>query len=58
MYDQLNADKEDDPNENYNILHSIISNSINENCPSKIIKFEKNMKANIVNWLLVVLLNV
>ena len=30
MYDQLNTDKECDPNENYNILNSIISNSINE----------------------------
>ena len=44
MYDQLNADKEDDPNENYNILHSIISNSINEHFPSKLIRFKKTFR--------------
>ena len=41
MYDQLNTARECDPNENYNILHSIISNSINEHFPSKLIKFKK-----------------
>ena len=42
MYDQLNTDRECDPNENYNILHWIISNSINEHFPSEMIKFKKH----------------
>ena len=41
MYDQLNTDRECDPNENYNILHSIISNSKNKHFPSKLITFKK-----------------
>ena len=41
MYDQFNTERECDPNENYNILHSIISSSINEYFPSKMIKFKK-----------------
>ena len=42
MYDQLNTERGCDPNENYNILYSIISNSINEYFPSKMIKFKKH----------------
>ena len=42
MYDQLNTERGCDPNESYNILHSIISNSINEYFPSKMIKFKKH----------------
>ena len=42
MYDQLNTDRGCDQNENYNILHSIILNSIKEHCPSKMIKFKKH----------------
>ena len=44
MYDQLNTDRKCDPNENYNILHSIISNSINEDFPSKLIKLKHKHK--------------
>ena len=47
MYDQLNKDKECDPNENYNILHSIISNFVNKHFPSKLIKFEKQKQIHI-----------
>ena len=42
MYDQLNTDRECDPNENNNIVHSMFSNSINEHFLSKLIKLKKH----------------
>ena len=44
MYDQLDTDRKCNPNENYNILHSIISYSINENFPSRLIMLKHKHK--------------
>ena len=42
IYDKLNHDEMGDPNDNYNIVETIIQDKINTNFPTRTVKFNYN----------------
>ncbi len=50
IINKLNTSPNDIPNNNYNILHTIIENATNKHIPDKVVKFNKH-KHKKSNWI-------